>query len=66
MDLARQLAARLRDGQVLSHCDSTLTFSDGTFCETSMGYDGRSGHMFSSTRPSFLQVKRWLKSGAYR
>lgn len=61
-----KLAKRLRAGEALFFCDSTLSYANGKFLETSMGYDGHYGHGFYDTRPSWRAVRQWLKNGAYR
>lgn len=61
-----QLAKVLREGKSLSMCDSILVFQSGRFEESSMTYSTYiESHTFTSTYPTWLQVRRWLKNRAY-
>lgn len=61
-----QLAKELRAGAPLSCYDSLLTFKGGMFRETSMQFSTYvESHTFTSTYPTWLQVRRWLKSRSY-
>lgn len=65
MATALQRAKALRSGRSLSDCDSILLWDGTQFEESHMGYDGHEGHGFYYVRPTWLQILRWIKSGAY-
>ena len=64
--MARVLAKKLRKGESLNYCDSTIQWDGKQFTETHLGVDPYSGHFFHTSRIDWQTVLNLLKTVPYR